>query len=241
MNNKKIIASLLLAGLASKVMAGEAVTYTDWTSASAPGLSASATGSMNLSSGTVNVSYSGEFAFAQVNNSGTQFWTQPDAPTSLPYTGNAIVGNAPSTSDIIALSEPSGVELDTITFSKPVLNPIMLINSLGQPGLGVSYVFNQSFTLLSAGTGYWGGNADGSSLVKSGNTLTGYEGTGAIEIPGEVSTISWYTGGQYGNEYWNGFTIGAVTQQATGVPDGGTTLALLGAGFSALLGLKRKK
>jgi hypothetical protein len=194
-----------------------------------------------LSSGNINVSYSGEFSVAQVNNSGTQYWTQPDAPTSLPYTGNAIVGNAPSSSDIIELSEPSGLETDTITFSKPVLNPIMLINSLGQGNIGVSYVFNQSFTLLSAGAGFWGGAVNGSGLIQSGNTLTGYEGTGAIDFSGEVSTISWQTGGRLGNENWNGFTIGATTTQPNGVPDGGTTLGLLGMGFSGLLALKRKK
>src|SRR5580658_10784495 len=103
MNNQKTLASLLLAGLASTAMAGDPITYTDWTSASAPGLSATASGTMSLSSGTVNVTYSGEFAFAQVNNGGIQYWTQPDAPTSQPFTGNALVGNAPSTSDIIAL------------------------------------------------------------------------------------------------------------------------------------------
>ena len=239
MKTKYIVALALTAGFVSSAKAGNPVTYTDWTTASSPGLSATAGGILSLSSGTVNISYSGEFDFAQINDTGAQYWTQPNS-LALPYTGNSVVGNAPSSPDIIALSEPNGVETDTITFSKPVFDPIMLINSLGQPGLGVSYVFNQSFTLLSAGQGYWGGTA--TSLTSSGDTLTGYEGAGAIEFSGEVSSISWQTGGQYGSEGWNGFTIGAVTSQPTGtVPDGGTTFSLLAIGFGSLLKFRGKK
>ncbi len=237
MNIKIIVAVSVLAGLASTARAGQPIAYTDWTSASAPGTSASASGTLTLSSGTVNVSYSGEFAFAQVNNSGGQYWTQPNS-LALPYTGNAVVGNAPSTTDIIALQEQGGSSIvDTVTFSQPVLDPIMLINSLGQGGVGVSYVFNQPFTLLSAGLGYWGGNA--TTLTASGDTLTGYEGAGAIEFSGDVSSISWTT---RNGEYWNGITVGAVTNQVTNqAPDGGTTLGLLGMSLSCLFGFKRKK
>ncbi len=154
--------------------------------------------------------------------------------------GNALVGNAPSSPDIIALSEPSGIETDTITFSKPVFDPILLINSLGTPSATVSYAFNQPFTLLSAGQGYWGGTA--TSLTESGNTLTGTEGAGAIEFLGDVTSISWQTGGQYGNEYWNGFTIGAETSQpVSGVPDAASTLGLLSESVAGLLGLARRK
>jgi hypothetical protein len=235
MNKRKnLVAFSLFSAFASTVMA-QPVSYTDWTSASSPGINASAGGTLSLSSGSVNVSYSGEFTFAQINDSGTQYWTQPNG-SSLPYTGNAVVGNAPSSPDIIALAEPNGVEQNTITFSQPVFDPIMLINSLGPGDGGVSYVFNQPFTLLSAGQGYWGGTA--TSLVASGDTLTGYEGAGAIEFLGDFSTISWLTGGQYGGENWNGFTIGAVTNQ---VPDGGATLGFLGLSLSCLWGFRRKK
>lgn len=233
MTIKNFIVLSLFAGLASTALASDPISYTDWTSASSPGVNASASGTLTLSSGTVNVTYNGEFAFAQVNNGGNQYWTEGSPP---PYTGNAVVGNAPSTSDIIALSEQSANEVNTITFSQAVLNPIMLINSLGQPGLGVSYVFNQPVTLLSAGQGYWGGNA--TSMTLSGTTLTGFEGAGALEFLGEINSISWTT---RGGEYWNGFTIGAVTEQSQGVPDGGTTVALLGMSLACLSGFRRKK
>jgi len=218
-------------------MAAQPITYTDWTADSGSGTtSGSASGTLTLSSGTVNISYSGELDFAQLNNTGTQFWTEPN-PTSLPYTGNALIGNVPATSDIVALQELGGSSIvDTITFSKAILNPIMLINSLGNPSDGVSYDFNQPFTLLSAGQSFWGGTS--TSLTALGNNLTGAEGSGAIEFLGDVSSISWTT---VNGEGWNGFTIGAVTQQTTGVPDGGITLALLGMTSSCLLGLRRKK
>jgi hypothetical protein len=181
------------------------------------------------------VSYSGEFAFAQINGSGIQYWTEPN-PSLPPYTGNSVVGNAPSSSDIIALSEPDGTETNTITFSAPILDPIMLINRLGA-GSTVDYDFVQTPTLLSAGQGYWGGNA--STLTLSGsNVLAGTEGAGALEFVGDVSSITWTT---QGAEYWNGFTIGAVTQQTQGVPDGGTTLTLVSMGFGALAAFRRRK
>jgi hypothetical protein len=235
MNAKYTLIASILAGLASSAMAGNSITYTDWTSASAPGVSATAGGTMALSSGTVDVTYDGEFTFAQINDGGTQFWTEPN-PSLLPYTGNSVVGNAPSSPDIIALEEQSQTEVNTITFSTPVLDPIMLINSLGTPSSEVSYVFTQTPTLLSAGQGYWGGNA--TSLSLSGDTLSGAEGAGALEFQGEISSITWTISGA---EFWNGFTIGAVTQQTQGVPDGGTTLALVGMGFGALAAFRRRK
>jgi hypothetical protein len=238
MKTKYLIAITFAASLACTARAGNPITYTDWTTASSPGVNATAGGTLSLSTGTVDVTYSGEFNVAQINNTGTQYWTQPNS-ASLPYTGNSVVGNAPSTTDIIELAEPNGLEVNTITFSQPVFDPIMLINSLGG-GSSVSYVFNQSFTLLSAGQGYWGGNS--TTLTASGDTLTGTEGAGAIEFMGEVSSISWETGGIYGGENWNGFTIGAETSQPTpGVPDGGTTLSLMGMSLAGLLGLRRMK
>jgi hypothetical protein len=219
----------MFAGLATTTM-GASITYTDWISAGTPGVYATAFGTLNLPGGPVNVAYNGEFSVAQLNNTGTQYWTEPN-PSALPYTGNLVVGNAPSTSDIIELSEPSGQEANKITFSQPVANPIMLINSLGSSGrnITVSYAFNDPFTLLSAGQGYFGGTA--TTLTASGQTLSGTEGAGAIEFIGNVTSISWTT---TGSENWNGFTIGAA-------PDGGTTLGLLGMSFSCLLGIKARK
>ncbi len=51
-------------------------------------------------------------------------------------------------------------ELSTITFSQAVLNPVLAIWSLGQPGLLAQYVFGQSFTIQSGGPNAEYGGAD---------------------------------------------------------------------------------
>jgi len=234
MNKKSFIAAALVASSFALGAKADFIGYTDWTTSSAAGVNATAGGTLSLSSGTVNVSYNGEFAFTQLNNSGINYWTEPNS-LSKPYTGNAIVGNTPFTTDIIALSEQDPREVNTLSFSQSVHNPIMLINSLGA-GNTVSYNFNQPFILLSAGQGYWGGNS--TTLTETGNSLNGTEGAGAIEFLGDVDSISWTT---TGGEYWNGFTIGAETNQPSrGVPDGGASLGLLGMSVTCLLAVRRK-
>jgi hypothetical protein len=112
----------------------------------------------------------------------------------------------------------------------------MDIMSLGQPGVGTTYLFNSSFTILQVGpsTAFGGG-----SLTQSGNMLIGNEGDGIIRFPGPVTSISWTT---TNGEFWNGFTFGAPVAAATPVPEP-STLLLAGTGLLSLLGraMKHKK
>ena len=240
-----VIGGALLLACASAQAIPSTITYANWTSETS-----GASGSVSGNIGAVNVTYSGDVYFAQVNNSGIQYWTQPN-PSSLPYTGNAVIGNAPSTTDIIALNQPGAKpgaspivnDFNTLTFSQPVLNPIMLINSLGQGGVNVSYIFNHTPALLSVGQGYWGGTSTALQVNGATLTLSGQEGTGAIEFLGLFSSISWTTTGTEDfvsdgfPSGWEGITVGADVP--SGVPDGGATIGLLGMGLVGLASLRK--
>jgi hypothetical protein len=176
---------------------GDTISWTDWTSATSTSASGTIAGSITVSFTATSIS------FAQLG-SGTNYWTEGTPP---PYTGNSIVDNPPTPAEMIALNEASA---NSLTFSQPISNPIMAIVSQGQLGLPVSYDFDQSFTVLSEGQGYWG---DGYYNLLSGDILQGYELHAAIQFNGTFSIISWTNT----TEYWHGFTIGKIEPLAVSV------------------------
>lgn len=208
---------LVLAVLSEQPAGAGVVSWTDWTSATS-GTPGSAAGSI----GSIGVSYSGEVVFAQLGT-GTNYWTEG---SPAPYTGNAVVSNAPTPAEMIALS--TSYSPNTLTFSQAVTNPIMAIVSQGQPGLAVTYDFDKPFIVLSEGQGYWG---NGSYILGAGDVLTGSELHAVIQFTGTMSSISW---SNRPNEYWHGYTVGL-----TSVPEPGT-LFLLGLGMVGIAGVKRK-
>ncbi len=206
------------------------IDWTDWTSAT-KGADGSATGVM----GGVTVTYSGDIAGYQLSPteaSGTQYpyanyWVET-GPN--PYTGNAVVDNAPTANELIA-TENSG--LKTLTFSEEVLNPVIAIVSQGRSGLPVSYDFAAPFTVLSEGKGFWG---DGSYTLEDGDVLVGRELHAVVQFSGSYRTIRWESSP---DEYWHGITVGSPAS----VPEPGAALLLL-TGLIALSGsavLNRKK
>jgi hypothetical protein len=116
---------------------------------------------------------------------------------------------------------------NTFTFSAPIRDPVLLLVSLGQISIQTTYIFDQNFTILSDGPGWWGG--PGTLLQPDPHTLVGIEGDGAIEFQGTYTSISFTTANP---EYWNGFTLGAPVYQS--VPDTTGTLILLTLGLLAL-------
>lgn len=214
----------LLAGLAMTALAAQSATagtigWTDWTAAT-NGANGSATGHI----GSIDVSYTGDVTFAQLGT-GTNFWTQGNP---APYTGNAVVDNAPTASEMIAMSR-AGIT-NTVLFSQAVTDPIMAIVSQGQYGLPVTYDFNSPFSVLSEGRGYWG---DGRYELQAGDKLKGYELHAVIQFDGTFNSISWTSAP---GEYWHGFTFGLPAQNVP-APAG---LGLIALGLLGMAGFRRK-
>lgn len=197
-----------------------ATTWTDLNGV-APG---TVTGTLNG----VTVTYTGtDLNWAQINNAGTNWWLCGASPCAAYYASGV---TPPDNVDMISINGDGSEH--TITFSSPVTDPIMALISLGQPSVFTTYYFDQPFSILNDGPGWWGG--PGTLNLVSGNGLEGVEGDGLVQFNGTFSQISW-TGAN--PEYWNGFNVG-VNSAATPEP---SSLFLLGSGLLGAFGAIRRK
>ena len=216
------IAAALAASLALFATSAQAdqIYWTNWT-AKTPGAPGSASGTLSLPGGPVTVTYQGELF-----NAGDQGnWSQ-GAGT---YT-SSFVDNAPSPYNVSIQLVGGNTVVNTLTFSAPLLNPVMAIQSLGQGPDPATYNFgNTPFTLLSQGGGHWGGCNTCLSVV--GNTLVGREGNGTVRFNGTFSSISWTVPD---GESYHMFTIGAPVPE----PE---TYAMLLAGLGLMGGVARRR
>ena len=216
----------LVGGAVAPAMAS-IITWTTWTSGTVSSTAGSAAGTL-VGLG-ISVTETGEM---EGLNAGV-LWTPPST-----FTGGT-VGNAPpsGTNDAIAL-RGGGTVVDTISFSAPVLNPILAIWSLGQGGVMARFDFTaaEPFTIEGGGaTTQFGGStifAGGACPV---NDVCGNEGNGVLQFNGTFSSITW-TNPIFENFY--AFTIG-VPGAAVSVPEP-ATLSLLGLGLAGL-GFSRRK
>ena len=157
----------------------------------------------------------------------------PNYPSYTPvgtFSGGT-VSNTPAQADgIIQIFGGSGTGTHTITFSEAVLNPVLAIWSLGQPGFLAQFVFGQAFTIQSGGS-----NAEygGAAITAVGTTVSGQEGNGVIQFTGSLTSISW-TNPIFEN--WYGITVG-IPVAAVPEPE---TYALLLAGL-AVLGARARR
>ncbi len=218
------MAFLIALALASVAMA-DTVAWTSWTGNTA----STVTGTLTVGLTTVNVTFSGPYSFAQLNDTGVNWWTNPATYQS------AIVSNAPSSPDIIGLGTGGS---KTITFSQPVEDPLLALVSWN----GNTVDFGVPITVLSNGCGYWG---CGTPILNG--TGTGFYGSGevhgVIELPGTFTSITFTDT----SEGWHGFTIGVVGLPGPGPEPGPvpepTSLLLLGTGLAgiALAAWRKKK
>ena len=195
----------------------DTIDWTHWTSVT-PGSPGTGTGTI----GSINVTYSGQTSGLLTN---FPSWT----PTST-FTGG-VVGNAPPAANNSIRLEGGTPLVETITFSAPVVDPILAIESLGQGGIQASFDFTASepFTLAGGGPSAEFG---GSALTSMGNNVFGSEGNGLVIFNGTFTTIT-FTTPVFENFYM--FTVGedATLTGGGSVPEPGT-LSLLGLGLSAL-------
>jgi hypothetical protein len=213
--------------------------YVDWTTANVAGGTAS--GLITLpNASTVSVDFKATFAngaagnlFGAQTSGGIDYWSP-----SAPYT-SAQVDNRPPGTDLLQLSGGQR-QIYTVTLGAAIKDPIMAIVSLGQPNLPTSYDFDSPFTIVSQGSGYWGGT--GTALQHlAGDVLMGNEGHGTIQFLGTFTTFSWTVPTP---ESWHGFTFGIRTTQAiepnNPVPEPGTLL-LAGLALAGLTAMRKRK
>jgi hypothetical protein len=224
--------SFLKRGLPSAAIAFAAVVTTapvaadpvDWASWSGVVTSNTSTGSALATFADVGLTaaYSGELR---------SFVANYPSYTPIPTFSGGTVSNGPAQADgIVQIFGGTATGTHTITFSEAVLNPVLAIWSLGQPGVLAQFVFDQAFTIQSGGS-----NAEfgGAAITALGNTVSGNEGNGVIQFNGSVTSISWTNPIV---ENWYGFTVG-VPVAAIPEPE---TYALLLAGL-AVLGARARR
>jgi hypothetical protein len=220
--SKHFAALLAAAGLGLTSVApalAAPVIWTDWTS--------EATNSVKGSLNGIDVTFTGPYSFAQLG-SGTNYWTEPVAGQE-PYTASALVNNAPTAAELVALD---GASTYSVTFATPIDNLIMALVSVGRTTIQVRYDFDQDFSVLSSGVGFWGGGV-GSIVRSSATVMDGFEGHGALLFAGPVSTLTWTT---TPNEFWHGFTFGVVEP----IPEPSTYVLML-AGLLAMGFVARRR
>ena len=139
------------------------------------------------------------------------------------FADGTVVNNAPVSTDNIIQLVGGNTNVNTVTFSKPVVNPVMAIWSLGAAGTPASFDFiNVTPVFVSGGPSAEYG---GSAITISGNDVLGSEGNGTVQFIGTFTSLSW-TNPQA--EYWYGFNVGiAGVGGSVGAPEP-STLALFG-------------
>lgn len=220
------LASALVATLAIATPAAHAGTvFTTWVGQLGSPQPTVATGVLNG----ITVTYTGNIYDVNYVDPGYG-WTP-----STSYIGGNVTA-APIDSQLSVRMYGGTNATETISFSSPVVNPIIDIFSLGSSSIPASFVFTDSFTIEAGGPSIHYG---GGSITNSGDTVNGVEGNGAIEFTGSYSSIS-FTTPMY--EFYYGFTVGENVGAGTfgsSTPEPGT-LSLLGLGIGALPVLRRR-
>ncbi|SHN43165.1 PEP-CTERM protein-sorting domain-containing protein [Duganella sacchari] len=190
------------------------VSWTAWDNAS--------TGSFAYGAQTITVTYTGD----NIGMDPSAYIY--DVPSSFT---NAEVTNTPGSNGTI-LMVGGAQTVNHFHFSAPVVDPYLVMFSVGQGGLPVSFQFqNGSFSILAQGTGHWGGG----SLTQSGMTVTGLEGNGLLKFQGTYTDISFITPN---GEYYYGATVGGLT---AAVPEPATYAMLLAGLALAGVAARRRK
>ncbi|HFE47756.1 MAG TPA: hypothetical protein ENJ21_00405 [Chromatiaceae bacterium] len=222
-SSRYLIAAMLTA-LPLGAAVASPISWVDWTTPSNTGVD----GQLDVNGTAVGVSFTGNYSVAQTNG-GTNYWTEG---TPAPYTGSALVDNAPPNSDIIELNAGG---LATVTFSQPIEDPLIALVSWNSNTVDFQ---GTPIEILSFGPGFWGTgtpilNATGDGFFGSG------EVHGVIRLPGTFSSFSF----THTTENWHGFSVGVVGLGMGGGGGGNAPIPgvalLLGLGLAGMAGVRR--
>jgi hypothetical protein len=122
------------------------------------------------------------------------------------WADGAIIGNGPAQFSNLMQIFGGTSTVNTLSFSQPVVDPVLAIFSLGSVVQGqASFVFTgfSPLNVVGGPSAEFGGNA----LTINGVTVSGIEGNGSIQFLGTYSSISW-TNPQFEDYY--GFNVGVV-------------------------------
>jgi hypothetical protein len=195
----------------------------------------------------VNVSYTGQVDWGPAIGPASFSW--------LPVTtfSGGTVGNAPRGRTNILISGGPNIETDTIRFSKPVKNPVLAIESLGQglgsngvsglgPKLGeIAFLGNPVFAIEAQGPSQFF-HGEFQRMTKSGEAVFGEEASGVLQFFGTYSSISFK---DVNFKYFTFITVGdeglaaptavtsALDPAVTSVPEA-STWAMMLLGFGGL-------
>lgn len=155
-------------------------------------------GQITTPQGVTSITYSGELSGLSVNYPS---WTPSES-----FADGIVVNNAPRPGGGMIRLYGGGNATHTISFSPPLVNPVMSIWSLGQRGINASFEFIDATPIFVAG----GPSVefDGGPIRVMGNRVSGSEANGTVSFQGTFSSISW-TNPVY--EYYYGFTVGVAS------------------------------
>lgn len=175
--------------------------------------------------GSVNVSFSAG------GNPSAYIANYPSWGPASTWADGAIVANGPAQSDGIVQLTGGTPNVNTLTFSTAVVNPVFAIWSLGQGGMTASFDFIGATPVFVAG----GPSAEygGSAISVVGNNVLGNEGNGTVMFVGTYTSLSW-TNPSYEN--WYGFDVGMTA--AVPEPE---SYALMLAGLAAIGFVARRR
>jgi PEP-CTERM motif len=211
---RAVVALALFAG--AQHASAVTIYWADWTQAFQGETTGTASATITVPGDTVTVSYTG-----QVTGNTNVAGTYPSWGPASTFSGGT-VGNPPDFLDIIALTGGTSTGTNTITFSTPVVNPVMAFWSLGQGGETIQYIFgDEEFNVESGGpSAEFGGQ---SITEEPGNIVQGIEGNGTVQFIGTFSKIDWTVPNF---ENWHGFTLGIAGEAGPSVPEPGTLVLL---------------